>query len=148
MIESRNMVERRRLFQVLLLALGLPQAAAGLWALISPRGWYDDFPGFGRAWVSPHGPYNDHFANDVGAGLLALAVLLIAAAIRPERRLVRVSLVTWLVFAIPHLIFHASTTERLETSDNIVNLALLVGAVVVPIFLLALSGRRRRGLAH
>jgi hypothetical protein len=139
------MVERRGLFRVLLLALALPQAAAGLWALLSPRGWYDDFPGFGRAWISPLGAYNDHFAVDVGAGLLALAVLLIAAAIRPERRLVRVSLVVWLVFAIPHLIFHASNTDRLESFDNIANLIVLALAVVVPIVLLVLSGRRSRG---
>jgi hypothetical protein len=139
------MVERSGLFRVLLLALALPQAAAGLWALLSPRGWYDDFPGFGRAWISPLGAYNDHFAVDVGAGLLALAVLLIAAAIRPERRLVRVSLVVWLVFAIPHLIFHASNTDRLESFDNIANLIVLALAVVVPIVLLVLSGRRSRG---
>jgi hypothetical protein len=130
---------------VLLLALALPQAAAGLWALVSPRGWYDDFPGFGRVWISPLGAYNDHFAVDVGAGLLALSVLLIAAAIRPERTLVRVSLVVWLVFAIPHLVFHASATDRLESFDNIANLTALALAVVVPILLLVLSGRRTRG---
>lgn len=139
------MVERRTLFRVLLLALALPQATAGLWALLSPRGWYDDFPGFGRAWISPLGAYNDHFAVDVGAGLLALAVLLIAAAVWPERRLVRISLVVWLVFAIPHLIFHASTTERLESFDNVANLTVLGLAVGIPLFLLVLSGRRSRG---
>ena len=76
---------------------------------------------------------------------MALAVLLIAAAIRPERTLVRISLVVWLVFAIPHLIFHASTTERLESFDNVANLIVLAVAVAIPLLLLLLSGRRSRG---
>ena len=40
---------------------------------------------------------------------LALGVLLALAAVSSGRELVRASLVAWLVFAVPHFVFHAAT---------------------------------------
>src|SRR3954447_3845175 len=50
-----------------LVVLGLPQLAIGAWALASPSGWFDTFPGAGHHWLPAYGPYNSHLATDVGA---------------------------------------------------------------------------------
>jgi hypothetical protein len=52
------------------------------------------------------GPYNEHLVRDVGALNLALGVLLATAALLLERRLVQVSLIAYLVYAVPHFAFH------------------------------------------
>ncbi len=80
--------------------IGLPFVAAtplvgGLWALLFPRAFYDDFPLPGREWVSTLGPFNEHLVRDCGALNLALAVLLVSAAIFLELRLARIALVSW-----------------------------------------------------
>lgn len=60
---------------LLLLLLGLPLLANGLFMLLAPEPWYHTIPG-----VSATGPFNPHFVRDIGAaygvaagGLLALA---------------------------------------------------------------------------
>ena len=40
--------------------------STGLWATLSPRSFYDEFPGGGRAWVAADGPYNEHLVRDFG----------------------------------------------------------------------------------
>ena len=54
-----------------LLVLAVSALTVGLWALLVPRSFYDDFPLPGRAWVSTLGPYNEHLVRDVGALNLA-----------------------------------------------------------------------------
>ena len=97
-----------------LLLLATTPLVGGLWALLFPRAFYDDFPLPGAAWLSTLGPYNEHLVSDYGALNLAMAVLLLAAGVLPERRLVQVALLTWLVFEVPHFVF--STWERPTTS--------------------------------
>jgi hypothetical protein len=63
-------------------------------------------PVAGQDWVSTLGPYNEHLVRDVGALNLALGVLLATAALLLERRLVQVSLIAYLVYAVPHFAFH------------------------------------------
>jgi hypothetical protein len=75
-----------------LLLLASAPLVVGMWALLVPHSFYDDFPLPGRDWVSTLGPYNEHLVRDVGALNLALGVLLASAAILLERRLARVSL--------------------------------------------------------
>jgi hypothetical protein len=120
------------------LALGIPQAAVGAWALFAPHGFYADFPLSSRHWISSLGPYNEHLVTDVGAGLLALAALVLLAAVSLERSVVLVALVAWLVFAVPHLVFHVAHTDGLGTGDNVANLVSLGATVLVPLVLLAL----------
>ncbi|RTL69410.1 MAG: hypothetical protein EKK42_04560 [Pseudonocardiaceae bacterium] len=83
----------RIVLRVGLLVLAATQAFVGLWALPAPRSFYDDFPAPGRSWVSALPPYNEHLVRDVGALSLALTVLLVAAAIWLDRRLVAITLV-------------------------------------------------------
>lgn len=124
--------------------LSLSALAVGLWALFLPRSFHGDFPFPGRGWVSALGPYNGHLVVDVGAMYLALGVLLMAAAISLGGELVRVSLVAWLVFAVPHFVYHAATLHHypllVDKVGNVVSLGLVV---LPPLILLFLDGSRR-----
>ena len=82
-------VEHQGALRILLVLLGVPSVVIGLWAGLAPRGFYDDFPGAGRSWVAPDGPFNEHLVRDVGVLNLALAVVTIAAAVWLTRPLVR-----------------------------------------------------------
>jgi len=123
--------------------LSLPALAVGVWALFLPRSFYEDFPSAGRGWVSALGPYNGHLLTDVGAMYLALGVLLALAAVSLGRELVRISLVVWLVFAVPHFIFHAATIHHhplpIDRAGNLISLGFVV---VLPLILLYLDGSR------
>ncbi len=119
-----------------LLLLASAPLVVEVWALLVPRSFYDDFPLPGRDWVSTLGPYNEHLVRDYGALNLALAVLLVATAVLLERRLVRVTLVTWLVFATPHFVFHLGQTHHFSLGSNLEQLVGLGLLVVLPLFLL------------
>ena len=121
--------------------LAVAAADVGVWALAAPRSFYDDFPGGGRSWVSAVGPYNEHLVRDVGGLNLALALLLVAAAVLLERRLVIVALVAYLVNAVPHFIFHVAHMDELSTGDQIAQTVSLALAVVLPLALLPLARR-------
>ena len=138
---SKEDTHRRWLRGGLLFVAATP-LAGGLWALLLPRVFYEDFPLPGREWVSTLGPYNEHLIRDYGALNLALAVLLVSAAIYLERRLVRVALVTWLVFATPHFVFHLGQTHHFSTTSNAEQLGGLGLLVVLPLVLLFLTTHR------
>ena len=75
---------------------------------------------------------------------LALGVLLAVAAVSLIRELVRTSLFVWLVFAVPHLVYHAATAHHYplpsDRAGNVVGLGLVV---VLPSILLYLNGSRQ-----
>lgn len=127
-----------------LLALGLPQAAIGLWAVVAPRHWHDTFPGLGRQWLGSYGPYNSHLATDVGATFLAIGTLLVIAAWLLDHRNVVVAVVVYLVYSVPHLIFHLAHDEVLSEGDRIFNGALLAATVSGGLGLIWLSARNAR----
>jgi hypothetical protein len=127
-----------------LLFLAVIPLSGGLWALLVPRAFYEDFPLPGRDWVSTLGPYNEHLIRDYGALNLALAVLLVAAAVLLERRLVQVALLTWLVFATPHFVFHLGQTHHFSASSNAEQLGGLGLVVLLPVVLLFFAGRLDR----
>jgi hypothetical protein len=120
-----------------LLILASASLMVGLWALPFPRSFYDDFPLPGRAWVSALGPYNEHLVRDVGALNLALGVLVVLAAVLLERRLVPVSLVAYLAYAVPHFVFHLTKGHAFSPGDNLANMITLGLAVLLPLVLLA-----------
>jgi hypothetical protein len=76
---------------------------------------------------------------------LALGVLLVAAVISPERGLSRVALLTYLVFAIPHFVFHATQTHHFSLFHNALQLGSLGLLVLLPGALLILT---TSGVAH
>ncbi len=135
-------VRHKGLFRFGLLIVALPQLAISTWALAAPRSFYDDFPGLGRHWIPPLGPFNEHFITDYGSFTLALAVLLIIAAVMLDRRVVQVALSVWIVGAIPHFVWHAFNSDPFDATDTIGNLGGLALYVLVPGVLLFLTTRK------
>jgi hypothetical protein len=110
--------------------LAVSGAIVGLWATFAPRSFYDDFPGGGRSWVAPDGPFNEHLVRDVGSLNLALTVLTVAAAIMLVRSLVVVAALGWLAYGIPHLVYHLRHRDVYDTGDQVAN---LVSLALIPV---------------
>ena len=114
----------------------------GVWALASPRSFYDSFPGGGRTWVSVDGPFNEHLLRDFGALNLALVLVLAAAAWWGGTTLVRVAAAAALVWSLPHFGYHLGHLDVFpDTSDRVANLVSLGLTVVGPVLVLWLTRR-------
>ena len=124
-----------------LAVLAVSGAVLGVWAGFAPRSFYDDFPGFGRSWVSVDGPYNEHFVRDVGWLNLALTVITVWAAVTLARQLVLAVLVGWLVADLPHLVYHAANLDGLSTGDGTAELISLALGPAIAAALLVLVAR-------
>ena len=118
-------------WRIALVLVAAAQAEIGLWGVLAPHSLFRSFPGFGHHWVAPLGPYNEHLLRDYAASELGLAVLLAAAAIWWERRLVLVGGTAFLVATVPHFAYHLTTTDNLSTADNAVSLALFAIEILV-----------------
>src|SRR6266496_629851 len=126
-------IERHRgWIRFALIYLTITLGVVGAWILVAPKGFYDTFPGGGTHWVSALPPYNEHLERDFGADGLALAVLAALAAFWMERRLVQAAAIALFVAGVPHLAYHATTTEHYSTGDNIVALTGLALDVLLP----------------
>jgi hypothetical protein len=117
-----------------LLVLTAITAVTGAWQLFLPESFY------GLRWVSLLPPFNEHLMRDVGAGTLATAVVLAAATVYLERRLVVTALAASLTFSVPHTIFHATHLAGFTAADAVGQMASLALTVALPAALLALSG--------
>jgi hypothetical protein len=117
--------------------LALAELAVGIVATLTPRDFYDCVP-----WVSLAPPYSEHLMRDYGAMNLALGVVTLVAAITMEQLMVRVALVAYLVFAIPHLLFHVTHHQHYTATAAIGETAALVVAMLLPVALLSFTGRR------
>lgn len=124
-----------------LIFLAVAQGAAGLVQLFAPSFFYDDFPTSATPWVSLLPPYNEHLLRDVGALTLAYVLVLAAAAIWPEPKLVRVALMANLMFTVPHFVFHATHLDHYPTGSAIAQTVTLAFAVLLPAALLIVSVR-------
>ena len=114
-------------------------AVIGLWALLAPRSFYDDFPTSSMHWVATDGPYNRHLVSDVGSLYLALAALTVAALARPA--LARLAGVVWLVFSVPHWLYHSAHLGIYGTRDQVLNEVGLVGVVLLAALLCVPANR-------
>lgn len=117
------------------------QVVVGLWAQLAPLSFYDDFPLPGHPWVALLPPYNEHLVRDVGGLSLALTVVLGAAAVRPDRRSTRVALVAFLVYTVPHAVFHTAHLVHFPAGDAIGQTVGFGVEIAVALAVLALSGR-------
>ena len=125
----------------LTISLGL----VAVWILIAPRSFFDDFPGGGSQWVSVLPPYNEHLERDFGAAQLGLAVLAALAALWMEQRVIQAAAIAIAVAAVPHFVYHLTTTEALSTGDNIASLVGLALYFLVPLAVLYLASNRAQG---
>ena len=129
--------------RVALIALTIAQGSVGVMARLDPRGFYDDFP-FGRTWVAPDGPYNEHLLTDFGAALLAIAVVTLVAAWRPTREVVIAAALANIVLSAFHFAYHLGTRDLLSTTDNLLSLTAIGLGVLLGLMLLPLA----RGLGQ
>ena len=128
-----------------LVLIALVQTLVGAWALLGPRSFYDNVVG-----VSLLPPYNEHLTTDVGGLNLALALVFAVAAVSLDRLLVRTALAGYLLYTVPHLVFHSTHLEGFDSGTAIVQNTGLAVVALLPLGLLALTRRRPTiaGLDH
>jgi hypothetical protein len=131
--------QQRRSLRGGIAVLAVTPALVGIWASVSPRGFYDQFPGAGHHWVSAVGAYDEHLVRDVGALYLGALVLLVLAWVWLDRRLVQAALISYAVAALPHLIYHCTALDGFSTGDAVAEIGGLALNVVLPLGLLALT---------
>jgi hypothetical protein len=135
-----------KLMRLGLIVLAVPSLYTGIWAVANPHGWYESYPGLGHQWTAAFGPFSEHLATDTGAGFIAIGVAVGYAAVRLRRGTVRLALLVFLGFSIPHLIFHLSHPgDGLSGFDRAASLWSLVAGVALPVLLMLLSARMRVG---
>jgi hypothetical protein len=136
----------RGLIRTGLVLLAIPSIVIAAWSLISPHGFYDNFPGAGRHWVSALPPYNEHLLRDFGAANVTIALVLLGAALFCERRLVQVAVVAFFFGVVPHFIYHLTTADALSTSDNIWSLGGFIVELLIAagVWVLTVRAPRRR----
>ena len=140
--EGRRLVARVAL--LLLAVLGLYQ---GVWAQVGPRSFFEQFPG-GMSWIAVEGPYNQHLVRDIGGLVNGLSVVAIVAAWSLSRPLLAANALGWLVYAVPHFVFHLSHPLD-DAGMQALNVLVLSGEVVLPVLgLLGASWRREPGAAR
>ena len=116
--------------------LALIELVLGLWTAFFPERFYNDVP---TVDLTP--PFSEHLFRDFGGATLGLAIVLGAAAIFLEFRLVVVALVAYLAFAVPHFVFHLEHLDHATTNEAVlltggnasvalIGLALAIWAVV------------------
>jgi hypothetical protein len=133
--------------RIALLILAGQALVSGLWATVSPRAFYDDFPGLGRAWVAIDGPYNEHLVRDYGALNLALAVVTVAALVTLARGLVTAAGGAWLAWSVPHLVYHVRHRDVFEGADAPAALGAIALGGALALLLLIRPPRARSGAA-
>jgi len=144
---NQRIDDHRGGIRFLLLALGIPQGLIGVWALLAPRSFYDDFPAGTDGWVNVLGPFDEHLVTDVGALFVGLAVLLTIAAVTLHRTTVVAAAVTWLVFSVPHALWHFFNLEPYSTADAVANSVTIGWTVVGGVLILVLLRRPAPGAA-
>jgi hypothetical protein len=112
------------------------ETVLGMWTLLFPASFYADVPTVG---LTP--PFSEHPFRDFGGATLGLAVVLTAAAIWTERRLVVVALVAYLAFSAPHLAFHLQHLHGAGGPAATALVVVLVSSVALPLALLAVAVR-------
>ena len=112
----------KRTARLTLLLVAAGQAEVGVWGELSPHGFFMTFPGFGHHWVAMFGTYNEHLVRDYASAELGFAVLLVAAAVSFERRLVLAAGAAFVAGTLPHFIYHLTTTGQMSTADDAASL--------------------------
>ena len=110
-----------------LAALAAVELVLGAWTLLFPESFYRDVP---TVDLTP--PFSEHFLRDFGGATLGLALVLAAAAVWMELRIVVVALLAYLAFAAPHLLFHLGHLHGATALEAGLLTALLVGSVACP----------------
>lgn len=117
--------------------LAATQVIVGVWALLFPTRF------FALPVVGMDTSYNGHLMRDYGAMSLASAVVLTAAAVHGEKWLIRVALIMYLTWAVPHFLVHLTMLGHVGPSTGALLMAALAGAIALPVALLGFALRTR-----
>ena len=131
-----------RVVRAALIPLVLTGLVVGVWAAFAPRSFYEDFPGGGRVWVAVDGPYNEHLVRDVGVLNLALALVAAVAAVTLARAAVLAAAGAWIVYSLPHLVYHLRHLDLYDTGDKVANVTALAASLALPVIVLVAELRR------
>ena len=82
----------------------------GLWGLASPRSLYESYPGFGQNWLRD-GAFDEHLLRDFAALQLALGALAAVALVLQRRDLRLAAGLAWLLWGLPHAVFHLAHAD-------------------------------------
>ena len=93
--------------------------------------------------MSHDGPYNEHLVRDFGAMNLALATVTLVALYFGSRAAARAAAAGWLVFSVPHAIYHFRNLGHYETADQIGNVVSFSLGIALAAGALVLVGPRR-----
>ena len=121
-----------------LTVLASVELVLGGWTLLFPASFYAGVP---TVDLTP--PFSEHLFRDFGGATLGLALVLGAAAVWLEKRLVTIALLAYLAFSAPHLLFHLGHLSGANATEALVLVASLVASVVLPVGLLIAVGRSR-----
>jgi len=133
--------------RILLLLLAIPTLELGIWATLAPHSFFNSFPGGGRHWVAVDGPFNEHLVRDFGGLNLALAFVLIVALVVGSRLLVTTAAVAYLLWAVPHALYHFFNMQVLSSGDQVANGISLVISVALPLAIIWSAYRTRSASA-
>lgn len=126
----------RAYVRAVLIVFAVLELVLGGWLTFAPQTFYDNVPT-----VDWDPPYAEHAFRDFGAASLGLSLVMIAAAVRFDRYLVTLALLAYVVFSLPHAVFHLGHLDGDHTGWSIVLAAFVSLMVVLP--LSALPGARR-----
>lgn len=117
---------RTRWIQVLLGINIVTLLPLAIWPLVSPRNFYDTFPGGPFHWIDLNGPYNQHFLIDFGALNAALLVVCAFAFVKQTPALLTAAGFALAVYAAPHALYHLTHLDVYDSAEKIPAVAPLV----------------------
>jgi nucleoside-diphosphate-sugar epimerase len=121
--------------RLMLWILAFSSLSLGVQAAFVPRYFYDQFP-FGRGWVAMDGRYNEHLIRDFGDLNLALFALTICAIFVGTRTVARIAAASWLVYSVPHLVYHLRHLSMpMPGAEKVVLVVSLAAPIVAAIVL-------------
>jgi len=97
-----------------LVILFLDELVVGMWNALAPESFYLNFP---TVDLTP--PFSEHYARDFGWATLGIAFLLFLAIITPKAHFVIPATVAYLIFGIPHFVFHVTELDGFTPGEAI-----------------------------
>jgi len=97
-----------------LVILFLDELVVGMWNALAPESFYLNFP---TVDLTP--PFSEHYARDFGWATLGIAFLLLLAIITPKAHFVIPATVAYLIFGIPHFVFHVTELDDFTPGEAI-----------------------------
>lgn len=134
-------MSRRLAARLALAYLAISGLFVGVWAAVAPRSFFSDFPGLGHMWTAADGRYNEHLVRDVGDLNLALVVVTIAACVWFSRSLAITAALAWIVYSLPHLVYHLFNLGAVSVDDRPAEVVTLTIPILLAVFVIIAASR-------